>query len=256
MNPGRLRELARDWLAEYDSRSSGRSFRLPADCTAAEAYALQAEVGRLREQRGEAIIGYKVGCISRTIQQQLGISGPLFGRLFATECLPCGSSISSARYPNLAIEGELAVRLGPDMTNAPDAANGFQGVVSIFPIIELHRASLPRTAAELVADNGMQAGFVLPEREIPCSGQSQLVERLDLRITGPGDEVVDDFVVNTNPLSSLPWLSARLAEQGLRLQPGQVVLTGSPMRLYPVVAGVRVEAQASGLGRCSVVINA
>lgn len=254
MEPARLTELARQWLADYDARSPERSFPLPSNFTVGQAYALQAEVARLREERGEAVIGYKVGCINPVTQKQLGIPGPIFGRLFASECVPSGSSISWAQYPKLGIEGELAVRLGEDWAKVPDSSNGFRGIKSIFPIIELHRARLPQTAAGLVADNGMQAGFVLPEREVPFSAHLQLIKRLDLRMSRPGDEVIEDFVLDVNPLSSLPWLAAQLAEQGLRLHPGQVVLTGSTMKLYPVHAGTRVEVEASGVGRCSAAV--
>ena len=44
-----------------------------------QAYALQAEITRLREQRGEQVIGYKVGCTSKPIQVQLGVDEPIFG---------------------------------------------------------------------------------------------------------------------------------------------------------------------------------
>ena len=83
--------------------------------TPPEAYELQGEVARLRERRGETVIGFKVGCTSRPIQEQLGMDGPIFGRLFDTECHRSGVHLSYARYANLAVEGELAVRLSRDL---------------------------------------------------------------------------------------------------------------------------------------------
>ena len=65
-----LQELARRMLADYDARTPGQFFGEPLDLTAVQAYALQAEVARLREQHGEKVIGYKVGCTSRPIQVQ------------------------------------------------------------------------------------------------------------------------------------------------------------------------------------------
>ena len=83
-----LQELAQRMLADYDARTPGQLFGGPLDLTTAQAYALQAEIARLREQRGEKVIGYKVGCTSRPIQTQLGVKEPIFGRLFDTECHP------------------------------------------------------------------------------------------------------------------------------------------------------------------------
>ena len=60
-----LQELARRMLADYDARTPGQLFGELIDLTTVQAYALQAEIARLREQRGERIIGYKVGCTSR-----------------------------------------------------------------------------------------------------------------------------------------------------------------------------------------------
>jgi 2-keto-4-pentenoate hydratase len=79
-----LQELARRMLADYDARTPGQLFMGPVDFTPEQAYALQAEVARLRERRGERLIGYKVGCTSPAVQRQLGIGAPIFARVFDT----------------------------------------------------------------------------------------------------------------------------------------------------------------------------
>ena len=61
-----LEELARRMLADYDARTPGERLGETIDLTTVQAYALQAEIARLRERRGEAVIGYKIGCTSRT----------------------------------------------------------------------------------------------------------------------------------------------------------------------------------------------
>jgi 2-keto-4-pentenoate hydratase len=40
--------------------------------------------------------------------------------------------------------------------------------------------------------------------------------------------------------ASLEWLRNHLAEAGLALLPGQIVLAGTPLGLYPVLSGDRV----------------
>ena len=47
-----LKQLARQMLADYDARTPGQIFAQPLDLTIFDAYALQAEIARLREQRG------------------------------------------------------------------------------------------------------------------------------------------------------------------------------------------------------------
>src|SRR5882724_9130416 len=139
-----LQELAWQMLADYDARTPGELIDESLDLTTVQAYALQAEIARLREERGERVIGYKVGCTSRPIQVQLGVKEPIFGRLFHTKCHPSGVHLSSARYANLAVEGEIAVRLSKDLSREPLSAEECREAIDfVFPVIELHHYVLP-----------------------------------------------------------------------------------------------------------------
>jgi 2-keto-4-pentenoate hydratase len=48
---------------------------------------------------------------------------------------------------------------------------------------------------------------------------------------------------------SLRWLAGRLAGLGLGLGQGQIILTGSPMPLFPVGPDSEVVVEATPLGR-------
>jgi hypothetical protein len=85
------------------------------------------------------------------------MNGPIRGFVYETESYPSGAELSHASYTNLAIEGELAVRLGDGVE-----------IVRVFPVIELHnyvfRSATP-ALQELVANSGLHAGVVLPATE-------------------------------------------------------------------------------------------
>jgi 2-keto-4-pentenoate hydratase len=81
---------AQHLLAVFDARRPWQTFVPPAGLTPEHACSLQGQVKRLREARGERVIGYKVGCTSPAIQAQLGIREPIFGRVFDTGCFPAG----------------------------------------------------------------------------------------------------------------------------------------------------------------------
>ena len=252
-----FQELARRMLADYDARTPGQLFAEARDLTTVQAYALQAEIARLREQRGEKVIGYKIGCASRAIQQQLGIQEPIFGRIFDTGGFASGVRLSHARFANLAIEGELAVRLATNLSDSPRLdENDRDAIESIFPVIELHDyrlSSSPPCCQELIARNGLHAGFVVGEP--PHGGPSDRLRRLailvnDRRIDESGEPWTMD-----GPIASLRWLAARLEKCGLRLSRGQVILTGSALPLYPVGPHSRVVVEAPPLGRSCVEID-
>jgi 2-keto-4-pentenoate hydratase len=250
-------ELARQMLADYDARTPGQFFGEPLDLTTAQAYALQAEIARLREQRGERVIGYKVGCTSPAVQQQLGIDQPIFARIFDTGCFPCGARLSYRCYANLAVEGELAVRLGQDPFTpivGPDECRA--AIASAIPVIELHhyvlRSARP-SVAELIANGGMHAGFVLAEEE-PEVGLPDL-ESLCVWIDDQRMGMVTGADITRLAVQSVRWLADRLAESGLTLSSGQVVLTGSLLPLYDLRPGSRVVAAVAPFGRSSAVIG-
>jgi len=71
-----LKELARRMLADYDARTPGQIFAEPLDLTTAQAYALQAEIARLREQRGEKVIGSRVVAAVAPFGRSSAVIGP------------------------------------------------------------------------------------------------------------------------------------------------------------------------------------
>jgi 2-keto-4-pentenoate hydratase len=254
-----LQELARRMLADYDARTPGRLLAEPPNLTTVQAYALQAEIARLREERGEKVIGYKVGCTSRPIQAQLGVEEPIFGRLFDTECHPSGVHLSSARYANLAVEGEMAVRLSKDLPSEPLSAEECREAIAlVFPVIELHHYVLPGAwppGQWLIASNGMHAGFVSAEAQTRWTGLANFAHSLSIRINDVVVGAVKDAASLACPIESLRWLAGRLAQFGRQLCKGQVILTGSPMKLYPVVPGTRIVVEAPPLGASCVEIG-
>jgi 2-keto-4-pentenoate hydratase len=254
-----LRDVARQMLMDYDAGTPGCSLGDRLDLDTAPAYALQAEVARLRERRGERVIGYKIGCTSRAIRAQLGVDEPIFGRLFDTGCHPSGARLSSARYADPAIEGELAIRLSQDLPLGPRTDEEYtRAIGSVFPVIELHHYVLPRgcrPAAWLIASGGMHAGLVLSTQETTCPGRVPAVEELQVAIDDRPVGVTREPWTMAGPAATLRWLGARLAGWGLPLRRGQVILTGSPLPLFPVGSGSRVVAEARPIGMSRVAID-
>ncbi len=238
-----VRGLAARQLADYRARTPGTFFaeedhpRLGLD----DAYAVQAEVARLRVEEGEPVAGYKVGCTGPNVREQFGMDGPIRGFLYETELYPSGVELSHASYANPAIEGELAVRLGEDAE-----------IASIFPIIELHnyvfRSRTPNLQ-ELIANNGLHAGVVLPAAEgVRWRGDEPPAGTLRVEINGETVEEGPMSGVPGGPAGSVKWLRRHLAAYGLALRPRQLLLTGTPLSLIPVRPGDSIRVTAEGLG--------
>ncbi len=213
-----------------------------------DAYRIQYEVARLRTLRGERIAGYKIGCISETIQRQLGVDGPVFGHLFHGEIRPSNAVLSSKDFDHLGIEGEFALTLAvdvPDLAALRRAPRSF--IRDVFPVIELHnyvfRGPSPR-APELIANNAVHAGFVAaPATLLPTT-----VEQLGISVW-INDELMGE--AREDPAAALCELAQRLDAFGVRLRAGDVVLTGSPLPLYSVEAGARIRVESPEAGEAT-----
>jgi 2-keto-4-pentenoate hydratase len=254
MSQDELLDWAHRLLADFDALAPWRSFVPPEGLTSDLAYALQGEVARLREERGERVIGYKIGCTSRVIREQLGIREPIFARVFDTGYVPSASRLVHARFANLAFEGELAIRLSRGLPGGPLSDEACLGAIeSVFPVIELHHYALPEgrhPLGPLIASGGIHAGFVGAEEETDLA-VGELEVRIDDRVAG----LTREPWTMGGPAATLRWLTARLAAWGLQLMRGQVILTGSALPLYPVGPGSRVVVRAGALGASSVAID-
>ena len=223
---------ARQWH-DYQRRTPGTYFGEDHSALSIDdAYTVQRELARLRCQTGDTVAGYKVGCIGPAVVEQFGMSGPIYARLFSGELQASGVVLNADDYVNLAIEGEMAVEIGAD------------GAISAaFPVIELHQflfRGARKTLVELVANNGINAGVVLPpvglrqplERWAAAHAMTVAIdgEALDTgNLWGMGDAA-----------QAVDWLRENLAQHGGALAPGDLVLAGTPLGLYPVEAGQTV----------------
>jgi 2-keto-4-pentenoate hydratase len=65
-------------------------------------------------------------------------------------------------------------------------------------------------------------------------------------VTGTGDAVLG------NPLNSVVWLAQKLTQFGRGIRAGDIVMTGSFVRQFPLAPGDRAEAEFSGIGPVAV----
>ena len=86
----------------------------------AEAYTVQDLVAEMRVQRGEEVVGFKVGCTSEAIRSQFGLKEPIFGRLFCPHVHEEETYVNWNNYVNCAIEPDavFSIRLNTDRLHA------------------------------------------------------------------------------------------------------------------------------------------
>ena len=243
--------LAARQLDDYDSHQPGMLFAEGLVLDVQQGYELQNAVAELRYQRGERLIGYKVGCTSSAIQEQLKISHRVRGLLFDTEQHESGAVLSQQSFSNLAIEGELAVELSREPKEEDFTGHLLPGCISrIFPVIELHHHVMrgqQASAGELIANNAIHAGFVSGGGGLSsnCFLESMFDEaRVEIFRDNQLLGQCEGQLMLETIHSSLKWLWLELLQRDDRLRAGQVILTGSIPNLFPVIGAccLRVES--------------
>lgn len=253
LDDDRLNAIAQRMLADYDAVDPGTVFADGLRLSIADAWRLQTAVATARERRGERVIGYKVGCVCPGNQKMMGLTHPVWGRLWSTEQHGDGTALEKTDFANLALEAEFAITLSrpvdPDMTSPDDLLNA---VGAVYPVIELHNLKLrgdPPHGHELIANNGILAGVVSGR------GVSEPTTPLttDLALMFDG-ETVDSWTALRWPddiLAAISWLARERAEAGEPLKKGQVILTGAFGPPLPLDDKTRVDVTSSTFGSVS-----
>jgi len=248
-----LDAIARQMLADYDAVNPGTVFADGLRLSIPDAWRLQTAVAALREQRGETVVGYKIGCVCEGNQKMMGLTHPVWGRLWSSEQYGEGVALKKTDFANLALEAEFAVTLSRDIDpkkTSPDDL--LASIGAVYPVIELHNLVLrgePPRGHELIANNGILAGIV--------SGQGMSAPNTplatDLALAFDG-ETVDSWSSLKWPddiLSSIAWLAQKHAEFEKRLRKGDVILTGAFGPPIPLEDKTRVDVTSSAFGNVS-----
>jgi 2-keto-4-pentenoate hydratase len=202
----------------------------PADLD--EAYAIRAAYEEIEEAVGRgAVAGCKIAITTKVMQELCGIAEPCYGAIFSNEVHRGKATLRAQRYGRIAIETEIAVRLGEDLPHGGDrdrVAGAVESCMAAIELIEDLNYDYKRLdAPALVAGNCWNAGIVIGEPVTDWRGLD--LATLSARLTINGREIGRGVGADVmgHPLNALAWLANKRAEHGKPLRRGMVVMTGS-----------------------------
>ncbi len=211
----------------------------------ADSYAIQTAWTNLRVQRGEKIVGRKIGLTSPAIQAQLGVSEPDYGTLWRSSFYEAANgevTIPASDFLQPRIEGEVAFLIGaplkgPNITPEQVLA-ATQACALGVEIVDSRIADWKIKLIDTIADNASYGGFTLGPWDKTLV-KSDLLATLAMKITHNGDLAADGLSTAAfgHPAKSTAWLANKLLEFGVSLEPGDVVISGGITKMLPVVAG-------------------
>jgi 2-keto-4-pentenoate hydratase len=216
-----------------------------------DAYRVQlALIERRRDQPGRRRVGWKVGLTAKAIQEQFHVHEPVFGCLLAEGRKPSGEGFRADALIKPGFENELCIGMARDLAPGADLATVAASVAWIAPALEIieTRGDFTRQLALALADNAQQKAFVVGTPVALAAAPD--LPRVQARVLINGAEVArgtGDAVLG-HPFHALAWLAGKLAEFGQRLAAGDVVMSGSFTRQFPLAAGDTVETMFDGIG--------
>jgi 2-oxo-hept-3-ene-1,7-dioate hydratase len=226
--------------------------------TIADAYAIQRAWIEIKTAEGRILRGHKIGLTSKAMQSQLAIDEPDSGVLLDDMLFDDGGIVPSDRFIATRIEAELAFVIkhrisGPNCTIF-DVLNATDFVVPALEILDTRIQRVdPETKAtrkifDTIADNAANAGIVLGGRPIrPLDTDLRWIGALVYK-NGQLEETGLAAGVLNHPATAVAWLANNIAPQGLALEPGQIVLTGSFIRAIECRKGDTIQADYGAYG--------
>ena len=227
-----------------------------------DAYRVTAEVRRLREARGERVVGRKIGFTNTTMWAEYNVAAPIWGYVYDTtqhRLSEAAAPVELAPFVEPRIEPEIVFGLARAPERGMDeralvncvgwVALGFEVVQSVFPGWRFR-------APDTVAAFGLHGALYIGEAVILTpESRGDWYERLrhfDIPLRR-GDGLIEEGrasnVLGGGPLSALRHLVEVLAESpgSPLLAAGEVITTGTLTNAYTVKAGETWSAVSEGL---------
>lgn len=237
-------------LEDYDAKNPSTIFKEKITITNEDALVIQSNVAKLRKKRGEEVIGYKIGCVSKDTQKKMRFIQPASGYLWKNELHNSGVILNKKDYTNPAMEAEFGVILNRDIK--PELSSFdyiLQSIEGIYPLIEIHNLVFYGNepyGAELLANNAIHAGVVLgSETKLPS-------DKIETNLKLIYDQEVMDTWNNkiwpVDMLSELNWLIKEQTRNNNYLKKGDLILTGAYGFPVPIKDKKLVEVTSSTFG--------
>ena len=224
-----------------------------------ESYQVQDLVCQRRIEKGDRVVGYKVGCTSSAIRDQFGITEPISGRLFSPYILREGAKINWKSYANCAIEPEIVLTIGSDLfgQNLSDEAL-MSAIKYVSPGIELHNYTFwhdPPCIQELICSGGIHAGLIVGDTKVSPRDLSFKHDVFSVYRNKNLISSAEACEIMGGPLESLRWLTNFLSSNGEVLKRGSLVIPGSPTELIEVNHDCNIDVAIGNVGQVSAIFT-
>jgi 2-keto-4-pentenoate hydratase len=221
-----------------------------------EAYQIQLYQINKKVENGAKIKGKKIGLTSKVMQDMFNVKTPDYGHLLDNMIYEDGSTVSIDRFIQPKVEFEIAFVLkeglqGPNVT-AEDVIAATDYIVPAIEIIDSRIEDWKFKFEDTVADNGSSAGAVIGKKKTSVYGLDLAAVEMKAYKNGAYLDGAKGEAVMGNPATAVAWLANEVAEYGISLLAGEVILAGALTKAVTFEAGDHFKVDFEGLGSVSI----
>lgn len=222
------------------------------DLDVATAYAVQAASIQRRIDRGDPLVGVKMGLTSLAKAKQMGVHEVIWGRLTGAMRIADGGSVARARYVHPRAEPEVAYIVGKRIDRAMSPDEALTHIEAVAPAIELidsRYENFKFSLADVIADNASSSGFVVGPRSPTSVDVAELA--ITFAVDGKTVQTGSSAAILGHPGRALAEATRLATGAGLVLEPGFVILAGGATEAVALAPGQTVSVEVADLGRAS-----
>ena len=244
--------------SHYASKTPAPNFPALSD---ADGACTRAKFNALLASSFGKVVGYKAGLTNPAVQKRFNTDKPVWGKLYEGMVLENGATVEAAFGARPLYEADMLVRVKSAAINqARTPMEVLEAIDQVIPFIELPdlvvQAPPKLNGAAISAINvGARLGVAGAPLAVPVlrAERYALLDALrDMQVrlqdgsgavlgAGKGSDILE------HPLNAVVWLAGALAQEGLAMQPGDLISLGSFSPLLPPKPGLAVTATYHGL---------
>ncbi len=218
----------------------------------ATGYQIQDLTLQRRLDRGEKLVGIKLGLTSRAKQQRMGVDTPFVAWLTDAMILPAGDPVPQDKLIHPRIEPELVFVMGerlegPGVT-AAQAMAAVDHVLGGAEVIDSRYTDFRFAAGDVIADNASSGAFVTGPIALPPSALDLSTEAVLVEVDGQVVDSATGAAVQGHPGEALALAANDLATRGPAIEAGWNVLTGGMTDAYFATPGSSISCHLTSLG--------
>lgn len=222
------------------------------------AYNIQENINKKLSLNGLGkIVGYKIGCTNKAIQEELNIVEPIYGALFKNKVLKNNSNLSIKNFKKVGVECEIYVIVSKNITNPKELSKKtFKKIFNYcglsLEIVEDRFLEIKKNKIEHIIIDGALGNSIILGKKIKnkFNDYSKFIGRLFLNnkeiYSSSSDSILGD------PLNALEWYFNKKLEMKKIINKGEIISLGSITPLLWVNKPCSIRAKIDEFDECTV----